>query len=222
MKTPHAKPSQPCLVAMNGQSYAWDAKGGLDPSVALEVVGYVRKKAGGYLSRARMAGLEFEDLVQEGMAGALKAAAKYNPQAGANYLTYAAWWIDAAMKEALSRPIIRTPDGEAFARVDSLDAPLGEDDEPGGRTRLDWQRSDLPDAHDLSASAEDRARIRRALPKLDPRDRAVLVRHLGLDGRQPQTLQVVARELGVTRQRAGQLLDRARADLRQHLLEQVA
>jgi RNA polymerase sigma factor (sigma-70 family) len=217
MKSRHAKPTQPRFVVMNGQDYAWDATRGLDPSVALEVVGYVRKKAGGYVPRAKLAGLEFEDLVQEGMAGALKAAAKYNPEAGANYLTYAAWWIDAAMKEALSRPIIRTPEGEAFARVDSLDAPMEEDGERGGHTHQDWQRADQPDAHDLSAAAEDRARIRGALPKLNPRDRDVLARHMGLDGRQPQTLQVVARELGVTRQRAGQILDRARADLRQHL-----
>jgi RNA polymerase sigma factor (sigma-70 family) len=217
MKNTHSTPSQPCFVAMNGRSYAWDATGGLDPSVSLEVVGFIKKKAGGYSPRAEKAGLEFEDLVQEGLAGALKAAAKYNPAIGANYLTYAAWWIDAAMKEAMSRPIIRTPEGETFAMVDSLDAPPQEDGGQGSRTHSDWQRSDLPDAHELSTAAEDRARVRMALPKLNPRDREVLARYMGLDGRQSQTLQVVARELGVTRQRAGQILDRARAELRQHL-----
>ena len=216
MKTPPTKPSQPRLVVMTGQPYAWDARGGLDPAAALEVVGFVRRKAAGYSGRARLAGLDFEDLVQEGLAGALKAAARFNPEAGASYLTYAAWWIDAAMKEALSRPLIRTPDGEAFARIDSLDAPLGADGEVGP-TRMDWQHSDQPSAHDLSAAAEDMARVRQALPKLNPRDRAVLVRHLGLGGRQAQSLQAVARDLGVTRQRAGQLLDRARLDLRGQL-----
>ena len=121
------------------------------------------------------------------------------------------------MKEALSRPIIRTPEGEAFARVDSIDAPLWDEGNPGGRPHPDWQRSNLPDAQELSSAEEDRARIRKALPSLDPRDRAVLVRHLGLDGRQEEPLGVVAKELGITRQRAGQLLDRARAGLRRHL-----
>jgi RNA polymerase sigma factor (sigma-70 family) len=221
METTHTKPTQSCGVAMNGQSYAWDADGGLDPAAALEVVGFIRRKAAGYASRARMAGLELEDLVQEGLAGALKAAAKYNPQAGANYLTYAAWWIDAAMKEALSRLIIRTPEGEAFARVDSLDVPLC-DEETASAFRMNWQRSDHPDAYDAYVSSEAKARVRQAMPNLSPRDRAVLVRHLGLDGRQPQTLQVVARELGVSRQRAGQILDRARATLREHLDRRIA
>jgi RNA polymerase sigma factor (sigma-70 family) len=222
MKTPKTKPTQPRFVAMNGRAYAWDATKGLDPSVALEVEGFIRKKAWGYARRAPMAGLEFDDLVQEGWTGALKAAAKFNPEAGANYLTYAAWWIDAAMKEALSHPIIRTPEGEAFAWVDSLDAHMGGDSEQEGPTRLDWQRDDQPSAHDLSSEAEDRARIRKALPKLEPRDRAVLVRHLGLDGREPQSLQVIAKALGITRQRAGQILDRAQKDLQQALKGGVA
>ena len=219
MKNPHPMPSQPRFVAMNGRAYAWDASEGLDPSVALEVEGFIRKKARGYSSRAPLAGLEFDDLVQEGLAGAIKAAAKYNPEAGANYLTYAAWWIDAAMKDALSRPIVRTPQGEAFARIAELDAPIGGDGEPGGQTFLDQRHDeDQPSAHDLSAAAEDRARVRKALPKLNPRDREALARHMGLDGYQPQPLQMVAKQMGVTRQRVGQIIDRARKDLRQELL----
>ena len=217
MKNHLAKPTQSRFVAMNGRAYAWDADRGLDPSVALEVEGFIRKKAWGYNRRASMAGLEFEDLVQEGLAGALKAASKFNPEAGANYLTYAAWWIDAAMKDALNRSIVRTPEGESFAQVDSLDAPVGGVGEMDGPTFMDWQRSDQPSAHDLSAAAEDRTRLRKALPKLAPRDREVLVRHLGLGGYHPQPLQVVAKEMGVTRQRVGQILDRARRELRQEL-----
>lgn len=217
MKISPSQPTQTRFVAMNGRSYAWDAAKGLDPAVALEVEGFVRKKAWGYSSRAAMAGLEFDDLVQEGLAGALKAAGKYNPEAGANYLTYAAWWIDAAMKDALGRQIVRTPQGEAFARVESLDAPIDAAPDGAGPTFMDWQRADQPDAHDLSTAAEDRARVWKALPKLNPRDREALVRHLGLDGRQPRSLQAVAREMGVTRQRIGQILERARVELRREL-----
>lgn len=220
MKNPHPMPSQPRFVAMNGRAYAWDAAGGLDPSVALEVEGFIRKKAWGYTKRAKMAGLEFDDLVQEGLAGALKAAAKFNPEAGANYLTYAAWWIDAAMKGALSHSIVRTPEGEAFARIAELDAPMGGEDGVPGPTFLDQTRDeDQPSAHDLSVAAEDQARVRKALPKLSPRDREALARHIGLDGYEPEPLQVVAKQMGVTRQRVGQIVDRARKDLRQALLQ---
>lgn len=217
MKTNPSRPAQKQSVAMNGQPYAWDATGGLESSVALEVVGYVRKKAGGYMERARKTHLEYEDLVQEGMTGALKAAAKYRPDKGANYLTYAAPWIDAAMKDALRRSLVRTPDGAPFALIRSLDAPLGGDDEDDAPVLLDWQHADLPNAQDLSAAAEDRARVRQALPKLNARERAVLVRHMGLHGGKEQPLSAIAKEMGITSQWAGHLLDRAKANLRLHL-----
>ena len=217
MKTNPSRPSQTRSVAMNGQHYAWDATGGLDPSVSLEVVGYVRKKAGGYQERAGMACLDFEDLVQEGLTGALKAAAKYRPDKGANYLTYAAPWIDAAMKDALRRSLVRTPDGAPFARIRSLDAPLGGDDEDDAPVLLDWQHADLPNAQDLSAAAEDRTRVRQALSKLQPREREVLLRHRGLHGGKEQSLAAIAREMRITQHWAGHLLDRAMADLHLHL-----
>jgi RNA polymerase sigma factor (sigma-70 family) len=214
MKNAPARPAQPRSVAMNGHAYAWDATRGLDPAVTLEVMDFIRKKAWAHAAWASRTGLEVADLIQEGVAGALKAAARFDPEAGASYLTYAAWWIEAAMKEALFRPFIRTPDGAAFARVHSLDAPVREEEGPA---REDWQRDDQPGPLDLAAAEEARARVRRALPALQPRDREVLARHLGLDGHPPQSLLAVARSLGVTRQRAAQLLDRARQDLRREL-----
>ena len=217
MKISPTKPSQPRFVAMNGRAYAWDAVGGLDPAVALEVEGFIRMKAWQLRSRAAMAGLEFDDLVQEGWTGALKAAAKFNPEFGANYLGYASKWIEAAMKEALRHPIVRTPEGEAFAHVHSLDAPLASNGQQDGLTLMDCQRDDRPSAHELSAGAEDRARVRKALPKLSAAGRVLLVRHLGLDGHEPQPLQVVASELGLTRHRAAVILARAQQDLQQAL-----
>jgi len=217
MKTTPARPAQSRQVPMRGATYAWDAIRGLDPAVVTSVLDFIRKRAWSYELRARRAGLEVDELVNEGVLGALKAAAKFNPDAGANFLTYAAWWIEAAMKEALVRPLVHTPDGAPFAQVSSLDEPL-DGDEARGASHQDWQRDHQPGPHELSAAAEDRERVRRALPRLAPRDREVLVRHLGLDGYAPQPLKVVADGLGVTRQRAAQLLDRARHDLRQALL----
>ena len=217
MKIPPTKPTQFGSIAMNGQEYAWDSAQGLDPAVTLEVQGFVRKKAGAYVERGRLAGVAYEDLVQEGMTAALKAAGKFRPDGGASYLTYAGFWIDFAMKEVLKRPLVRTPDGEPFAQVWSLDAPLGTEGDENAPVLLDWQRADLPDAHDLSLAEEDQVRVRRALAKLDPKDREVLVRHRGLQGRKEQSLQAVARDMGLTRQQAGQALDRACADLRLYL-----
>ena len=50
---------------------------------------------------------------------------------------------------------------------------------------------------------------------LPPRDRRVLTLYFGLEGNRPMTLQEIARELGVTRERVRQLRDRALKRLRE-------
>ena len=46
--------------------------------------------------------LKFEDLMQEGLIGLLKAAAKFDPSRGTAFTTYAHWWIFACMMRALT------------------------------------------------------------------------------------------------------------------------
>ncbi len=216
-----ARPAQSRTVVLNTRAYAWDTAWGLDPAAILEILKFIQKLAWQRSARTALAGLEVEDLVQEGVAGALKAAARYNPEAGA-FITYAKFWIEAAMGEALNRPLVRTPPGAAFAQVRSLDAPGNPGEDADGPVRQDWQRDEAPGPHDLSTAEEDRVRLHRALPRLAPRDREVLARHLGLDGRDPQSLQAIALDLGLTRQRAAQLFDRARHDLRRELGQRTA
>lgn len=60
-----------------------------------------------YLNR----GLEFNDLVQEGVIGLLKAVDKYSPDKGWRFSTYATWWIRQAINRSISDQgkIIRMP-----------------------------------------------------------------------------------------------------------------
>ncbi len=210
--SPHSTP-QSRLVTMNGHDYAWDPTGGLDPAVVVEVEGYIRRKAWGYKGWAESVALDVEDLIQEGFTGALKAAGKYSPDRGANFLTYASWWIDAAMREAMGRRMIRTPEGRPHVWVGSLEAPLGPEGEDEGLSLLAVTYDEAPDPLELSLAAEQRERLLAALPSLEPRVRDVLLRHTGLDGRTPEPLQKIALEMGVSRQRVSQILERATSAL---------
>lgn len=64
-----------------------------------------------WASRYRGTGLPFEDLVQEGTTGLLRALELYDPDRGVKFGTYASWWIRQAIQRAVSQKsrVVRLP-----------------------------------------------------------------------------------------------------------------
>lgn len=54
-------------------------------------------------SRFRNFGLPIGDLIQEGHIGLLEAAARFDPERGVRFSTYATWWIRASMQDYVLR-----------------------------------------------------------------------------------------------------------------------
>jgi len=207
-------------------------------------------------------GVPLGDLVSEANAGLVRAADKYDPDVGVNFISYAVWWIRQALhsavqrqgrtvqvplnraadlsrvsraQEVLRQKLSREPHDEEIAKVAdlSLDVtrglvallqPVRSLDEPTnageqGRTLAETLVLDRGEDEDvLPGGVESDSRreaIARALEVLAPRDRRVLTLYFGLEGSRPMTLQEIARELGVTRERVRQLRDRALKRLRE-------
>jgi RNA polymerase primary sigma factor len=207
-------------------------------------------------------GVPLGDLVSEANAGLVRAADKYDPDVGVNFISYAVWWIRQALHSAVQRqsrtvqvPLNRAADLSRVSRAQellrqrlsrepyeeeiasvadlSLDVtrglvallqPTRSLDEPAisgepGRTLGETLVLDRGEDEDVLPggieSDSRREAIGRALEVLPPRDRRVLVLYFGLEGNRPMTLQEIARELGVTRERVRQLRDRALKRLRE-------
>jgi RNA polymerase primary sigma factor len=206
-------------------------------------------------------GVPLGDLVSEANAGLVRAADKYDPDVGVNFISYAVWWIRQALHSAVQRqsrtvqvPLNRAADLSRVSRAQevlrqklarepyddeiahvanlSLDVtrglvallqPLRSLDESSmlgeeGRTLAETLVVDRGEEEELPGGVESDSRrqaIARALEVLPPRDRRVLVMYFGLEGNRPMTLQEIARELAVTRERVRQLRDRALKRLRE-------
>lgn len=69
--------------------------------------------------RYRRYGMPLDDLIQQGNLGLMRAAEKYDPENGARFSTYAAWWIRASMQEYVMRnwSVVRTATNAAQKKL---------------------------------------------------------------------------------------------------------
>ena len=108
--------------------------------------------------------------------------------------------------------------------VTSLDAPL--DAEPGLSVGDQLADDDAPTPELVLHNSEIEDWIRQWLGELTDRQRSVIERRYGLNGREVATLEQLARELDVTRERVRQIqaeaLDKLRARVRVHGLSREA
>jgi RNA polymerase nonessential primary-like sigma factor len=219
-----------------------------------------------YLGR----GLPMSDLIEEGNLGLMHAIAKFEPERGFRFSTYASWWVRQSIERAIMHQarLVRLPvhvvrelnqvikvrraleaqsslqaDAGRGVRIEdiaqrlqrpvdeidallklaehptSLDAPL--EAEAGGESLLDSVVDDQAiDPMGLMLSREVEQLLASGMAELNEREREVLSGRYGLQDREPETLEMLAERLSLTRERIRQIQQEALLKLKRRMVRQ--
>jgi RNA polymerase sigma factor (sigma-70 family) len=158
--------------------------------------------------RYRGLGIAHADLVQEGCLGLLHAIERFDPERGARFATYAAFWIRQALRRAVQSQsrLVRLPnhvDAALWRAGRALPAPVSLDAESPLARRLHETLADPAAAHpgDEVCAAQLRRALAAVIGRLPPAEREVLGLRFGLADGAPRTQHETARALDCTRGR---------------------
>jgi RNA polymerase primary sigma factor len=160
-------------------------------------------------------GLLLEDLIGFANIGLFEAAERFDPSKGVKFITFAVWYIRAELQKALNdlSRTVRIPSHRVATEeysTKSIHAPVGDDE-----NKETWADRHLE--ADAVKSARDMADLRydlnRALAQLKPKQTEAISRFYGIGQEYPQCMDQIAEEMGVTGERARQLVRSAEKEL---------
>lgn len=260
-RAPLFTPEEEFLTATRARQGDFDARQAMIERNLRLVVSIAKN----YLGR----GLPMSDLIEEGNLGLMHAIAKFEPERGFRFSTYASWWVRQSIERAIMHQarLVRLPvhvvrelnhvikarralearsslqaDAPQTVRVEdiaqrlgrsvqevgallklaehpaSLDAPLEAD---AGESLLDSVVDDhAVDPMGLMLSREMEQLLANGLAELSEREREVLAGRYGLHNRDPETLEMLASRLNLTRERIRQIQQEALLKLKRRMARQ--
>jgi RNA polymerase primary sigma factor len=182
-------------------------------------------------------GMPLNDVISEGNLGLVKAAERYtydDPQV--RFLSYAVHWIKQAITEGLMQNsrTIRLPANQitlisksgsepladtthdytlTFPKMLSFDVSVDDDGNTLHEVIAD-ENTVTPDNDLDNPGANIRGCLSKILSFLKGNERTVIIKAFGLDGTEPWTLQDIAEELDLTKERVRQIKERSLKKLR--------
>lgn len=152
-------------------------------------------------------GLPMDDLLSEGNIGLIKAAGKFDASRGLRFVNYAVVFVRQQIEKALKKETAdERPEATKSGATRSVDAPLGTKSNVSLLSVLVNGDSPLADERLYSGIAAAAAEY--AVASLDEREQQVVKAFFGIDS-EVLTMQEIADDMGLRRERVRQIRDRA-------------
>jgi len=163
-------------------------------------------------------GVELEDLIGYGNLGLFEAAKRFDATRGVKFISFAVWYVRAELQSALNNVgrTVRIPshktmtEGKDYSTV-STSAPIGEDGNSDTYAdRYLPSEKELP----LDTLKDLQYELGKALSNLKPKQKTAIEMFYGIGYDYPKPMEQIAEELGVTGERARQLVRQAELALK--------
>ena len=153
-------------------------------------------------------GLPLEDLIAFGNIGLFEAAERFNPDKGVKFITFAVWYIRAELQKALNdlSRVVRIPSHKTATEtqsIKSIHSPVGDDENKETYADRYLAADSVKSSRDTADMQFD---LQRALSQLKPKQTEAIARFYGIGLEYPQCMDQIAEEMGVTNERARQLV----------------
>lgn len=188
-------------------------------------------------------GVEFQDIVSEGMTGLMEGARRFLPSKGAKFSTYASYWIKSRIQRFIphGKKAVTVPYRISFLKrkiieyrkVHGKGLPLDEMPEAmlfrmnfiksiGNNIRiLPFEEERFQDfcVYHEKFHDDDRKTVGRILSSncLTNVEKVILIYRFGLNGNDPMSLDGIARNIGRTKERSRQIENEAIRKLKEHI-----
>ena len=161
------------------------------------VVSYVKKYRD-------LTDIPYDELISEGNIGLIRAAKKFDPDKKIKFISYAVWWVKAAINEYISK--FRDPNEIIIEDKDEI-IRLADKNEIYENINSDFEKQ--------MANRQTSSYLVSELVKcLEERERKIIIMFFGLNGNKEMNLREISEELSITEERVRQIKDDAIVKLR--------